>query len=401
MESNITPEQFSSIQVQCDWEQDVKKIGKSSFWANYFSKEGKKVYGKIHTSVQENGSVSFDSDDGFRVTSFDKKALKMKVEFKEEFSEEIQAPTFQFEKIHSPSVNFLDLSPMGELGTSAGNDGQLYVWETKSGEIRRTLTGHLGDVLCCRFFPSGKVIMSGGSDYRIRIWDAIEGTCATNLTNHSGGILSLAAIDRGRNILSSSRDGTVRLWDCASENSLKILCESTSALNDISIAPLTDSIFHPSSQRSPDPREVGGEGKVLIVAGEDGTVRGIDLQSHVTIFSHYLKFPLNKCQFLGERHFVVGDHEGHLWVFDAAQMSHPLSVSQRSQSPITSLSVGTEGTVWVGTGGGEVFQWNWKEKKTMRDLSGSDCEEITNLSIRSSLLVTSCRDGNIRSYYLD
>lgn len=96
----------------------------------------------------------------------------------------------------------------------------------------------------------------------------------------------------------------------------------------------------------------------------------------------------------------MGDEEGRLWIFDAAQMSQPLSVSQRSHNPITSLDVGTSGTVWVGMGAGESYQWDWRNRKSLREFSGPDNEPLTSLSVRDSVAVTSCRDGIIRKYLL-
>ena len=96
----------------------------------------------------------------------------------------------------------MDVSPSGGLGVSSSVDGNLWIWDTDTGETRvsgcglflgynlyvqRILEGHVGDVDMCRFFPSGIVVLSGGSDLRLKIWSAQTGGCARTLMGHTRG----------------------------------------------------------------------------------------------------------------------------------------------------------------------------------------------------------------------
>ncbi|KAI6652759.1 hypothetical protein LOD99_4145 [Oopsacas minuta] len=76
--------------------------------------------------------------------------------------------------VHKYWVNSLNISPSGNLGVSCSEDGQLSIWETSTGVVRRKLSGHFGDVYTCRFYPSGEVVLSGGSDFRLRIWSVAD-----------------------------------------------------------------------------------------------------------------------------------------------------------------------------------------------------------------------------------
>jgi WD40 repeat protein len=67
------------------------------------------------------------------------------------------------------------------------------------------MTGHYGDIYCCRWFPSVKVVLSCGADLRIKIWSADTGECAATLTGHTKAVTDLAIVDRGRNIISVSK----------------------------------------------------------------------------------------------------------------------------------------------------------------------------------------------------
>jgi len=67
------------------------------------------------------------------------------------------------------------------------------------------MTGHYGDIYCCRWFPSVKVVLSCGADLRIKIWSSDTGECAGTLVGHTKAVTDLAIIDRGRNIISVSK----------------------------------------------------------------------------------------------------------------------------------------------------------------------------------------------------
>ena len=53
--------------------------------------------------------------------------------------------------------------------------------------FQRELKGHVGDVYCCKFFPSGVVVLSVGADMQVKIWSAETGKEAANIIGHRGG----------------------------------------------------------------------------------------------------------------------------------------------------------------------------------------------------------------------
>ena len=52
---------------------------------------------------------------------------------------------------------------------------------------QRDLSGHIGDVNICKFFPSGLVVVSGAADLRMKIWSAEDGSCPVTLIGHTSG----------------------------------------------------------------------------------------------------------------------------------------------------------------------------------------------------------------------
>jgi proteasomal ATPase-associated factor 1 len=124
-------------------------------------------------------------------------------------------------------------------------------------------------------------VLSGGSDIQLRIWSAVEGYCAAICKGHTAGILGTGIIDRGRNIictllvtscsrlLACSRDGTARLWDCSSQDTIAVFAKESAPLNDCFIVQNVNSL--PTS-REIDSKEVGTDGKLVLLACENGNV---------------------------------------------------------------------------------------------------------------------------------
>ena len=112
--------------------------------------------------------------------------------------------------------------PDGERVASAGADGQVLIWETRTGKILDSLDGHEGKVIAVAFSPDGGTIASGGEDGVIRLWLAEDGSPIRTLEGHEAWVIDLAFSPDGGRIASgggswgvyrASNDYTVRIWD--------------------------------------------------------------------------------------------------------------------------------------------------------------------------------------------
>ncbi|CAH8644322.1 unnamed protein product [Dicrocoelium dendriticum] len=138
--------------------------------------------------------------------------------------------------VHRAHLSCMDIGPGGDLGLSSSSEKSVYLWETGTGEIRRKLEGHVGEVYSCRFFPSGLTALTAGADMQLKIWCLLTGTCAATLApgiagavtgtsslgksepgGHRSGILDTGIIYRGRNVISIDRLGWMRLWDVTTQ----------------------------------------------------------------------------------------------------------------------------------------------------------------------------------------
>jgi WD40 repeat protein len=72
---------------------------------------------------------------------------------------------------HTGFVTSLVFSPDGKRLGSAGEDGLVKLWDTRTGQEALTLHGHPGAVRSVAFSPDARLLAAAGDDGTITIWD--------------------------------------------------------------------------------------------------------------------------------------------------------------------------------------------------------------------------------------
>ncbi|XP_031752190.1 proteasomal ATPase-associated factor 1-like isoform X3 [Xenopus tropicalis] len=176
-------------------------------------------------------------------------------------------------------VSYLDISSGGDLGVSSSTDQTFKVWETHNTEVKSVLEGHTRDVFSCKFFPSGQEVLSGGLDSLVKVWSVNDGSCLATMKGHRGSILDIAVVADGQNVISSGQDGMARLWDSAQGACIAVVDDSYSPINAIAVAEVGNAVNLGSPKETPSNREVGTEGKLVVLAREDKSLEGVSLHS--------------------------------------------------------------------------------------------------------------------------
>lgn len=169
---------------------------------------------------------------------------------------------------HEDYVDAVDFNSNGSLIVSGGWDGQVILWDAKSGAMVKRLVKLSKQITEVRFLPndssvvyssmdgtvqirniySGKLegyfasdgpvqsmtiddnskYVASGTDKYITVWDINTQEQILKINAHERSIYSLAFSPKSKQIVSSSADGTVKLWDYQKGELLSVIISNSS-----------------------------------------------------------------------------------------------------------------------------------------------------------------------------
>jgi WD40 repeat protein/serine/threonine protein kinase len=115
-------------------------------------------------------------------------------------------------------INGLAFSPDGERIASAGGGGAIEIWNSRTGDVIRTIPhAHAASVVSVAFHPDGKHLASAGADGKVKVWDWATGrevfTDKCDAIRRVGSSCAVAFRPPDGRQLAAGNDGTVRAWD--------------------------------------------------------------------------------------------------------------------------------------------------------------------------------------------
>ena len=138
-------------------------------------------------------------------------------------------------------ISGVSYSPDGNTIISRHNemkDSTLRLWDTATGKLLRTFSGHKKFINHMAFSPDGKVIAAGSDDKTLCLWEADTGNLLHTLSGHTHAVNSVAFSPDGKIIASASSDGTLRLWNVNTGQLLRTLTtEDISYIRSVAYSP--------------------------------------------------------------------------------------------------------------------------------------------------------------------
>ncbi len=151
---------------------------------------------------------------------------------------------------------------------AAGAYGRVTVWDLRTGESARVLTGVLGAVNDVRFSPDGKLLaVAGGQPSAkgdLRLFHVGDWTLKSALAEHHDVVAAVAFRPDGARLASASYDRTLRIWDVASGKSLRTLSSHSDFVTSVAWSP---------------------DGKWLASGSKDRSVRLVEADSGASKFT--------------------------------------------------------------------------------------------------------------------
>ena len=135
---------------------------------------------------------------------------------------------------YRPTFVSVAFSPDGNTLATGTNGGAVLLWDTETGTLQNTLTGHTNLVDTVAFSPDGRTLASNGLR-AVFLWDVETGSLKDTLTGYAYLVESVAFSADGNTLASLSYSGTVHLWD-ADTGTLRNTLEHTYAVGNVAFS---------------------------------------------------------------------------------------------------------------------------------------------------------------------
>ena len=113
---------------------------------------------------------------------------------------------------HDAAVRCIDFHPNGYLIVSASDEGDIIIWNQKTGERLKTLIGHSKRVRAIAFSHSGEMLASVGDDNLVIVWNIHNGSQLEVLKGHTDRVCAVAFSIDDKRVASGGDDRVIKIW---------------------------------------------------------------------------------------------------------------------------------------------------------------------------------------------
>ncbi|XP_038647578.1 WD repeat-containing protein 1 [Scyliorhinus canicula] len=141
---------------------------------------------------------------------------------------------------HSRFVNCVRYSPDGTMFASAGADGQIFIYDGKTGSQICALGGdsaHSGGVYAVSWSPESKHLLSASGDKTVKLWD-VEANSAVTTFNLGSDVLDqqLGCLWQNNHLMSVSLSGYINYLDKANPSKpLRVLKGHSKSIQSLTV----------------------------------------------------------------------------------------------------------------------------------------------------------------------
>jgi WD40 repeat protein len=123
---------------------------------------------------------------------------------------------------HRRRVGALEFTPSGRELISAGDDGRIHFWNPAAGKSITEWTAPNDEpITALAVSTDGRTIASGSENGTVRTWERLTGQIRRTLPGHLGEVHALRFSADGRLLVSGSADSTALIWRMSADDSEK------------------------------------------------------------------------------------------------------------------------------------------------------------------------------------
>jgi len=246
-----------------------------------------------------------------------------------------------------------------------------------------TLSGHGDAITSTALSLDANLIASAGQDGEIRVWNIAEQKCVADLEGHHDTVRSIAMTKDAKFLISGSRDGSVRIWNIGTGQPVRTFGERIMTITKIALNP---------------------QEKTVAIADGSGSIILWDVlaNSVLTRFSCN-NGGVQTLRFSRDGHYlVVGGEDGSVAVWDVLTgkggNNSPAHAFRDHQSPVTATAVSVSmSRCFSAERNGQIVVRNLLTNKQEHVFEGH-IGEISGLELLADarFLFTSAKDGTMK-----
>lgn len=165
-------------------------------------------------------------------------------------------------------VHAIAFTPDGETVAAGLSDRTVRLWNARTGEAIRTLSGHQYAVHAIAISPNGQTLASGSSDLTVKLWNLNTGelqrTLSLGLQPGEDTLHTVAFSPDGQSLVSVLQDSSMQLWNVNGQP-IRQLSQSRADTGNGRRIPFA---FHPSGIRL-----ASGLTQIIATADSDNTIK--------------------------------------------------------------------------------------------------------------------------------
>ncbi|KAK2143224.1 hypothetical protein LSH36_863g00028 [Paralvinella palmiformis] len=150
---------------------------------------------------------------------------------------------------HSGVVIAADWLAGGSQVITASWDRTANLYDTETGEIVNTLTGHDQELTNVCTHPSQRLVVTSSKDTTFRLWDFRDPSMKVNVFQGHTQQVTTAVFAGGDKVISGSDDRTVKVWDLKNMRSPMAAIRTDSAVNRLAVSQNHNLIAIPQDNR--------------------------------------------------------------------------------------------------------------------------------------------------------